>query len=200
MAGGVAVNANPEIAARIEGRLERLGLSADEVDRLAGLPAGTVLALTHGNAALPRWSALRRLAVALDVEEEVVLGLEPGDLIPADMLEEPQGDLGLLAPDEEALLRNYRRLDVATRAAVALLLSRAAGPELEPIEPKVKPARRSGRASQLKAPANQIVGSGAVQALGHFRRSAWVQAACLRAAAERSVLLRCGGLRRSPDR
>jgi transcriptional regulator with XRE-family HTH domain len=134
------LDANPEIAARVEGRLERLGLSAEEVERAAGLPPGSVLNLVRGTGPLPRGTALRRLAVALDAGEEFLLGLEPGDLIPPEMLEEAQGELGLLAPDEEALLRNYRRLDVPTRAAALLLLARAAGPEPEP--PPVKPARR----------------------------------------------------------
>ena len=131
---------NSEIAARIEGRLERLGLSADEVDSLAGLRPGTVRGLTRGEVQLPRGNALRRLAAVLDVGEEFVLGLEPGDLIPPHMLEEAQGELGLLAPDEEALLRNYRRLDVPTRAAVGLVVAHAAGPEPQP-QDKV-PARR----------------------------------------------------------
>jgi hypothetical protein len=48
------------------------------------------------------------------------------------MLEDPQGKLGLLAPDEEALLRSYRRLDTPTRAAVLQPVSRAAGPEPKP--------------------------------------------------------------------
>lgn len=134
------MDADPEIAARIEGRLERLGLTPEEVDRLAGLPPGTVLRLVGGESGLPRGAALRRLAAALDVGEEFVLGLEPGDLVPAHMLEEAQGELGLLAPDEEALLRNYRRLDVPGRAAVNLLLARAAGPPPEP--PAEKPTIR----------------------------------------------------------
>lgn len=64
------------------------------------------------------------LAAALDASEEFILGLEPGDLIPADMLEEPQGDLGLLAPNEEGPLLRYRRLDLPTRAAVIHLVAR----------------------------------------------------------------------------
>lgn len=75
------------------------------------------------------------------MSEDFILGLEPGDLIPADMLEDAQGNLGLLAPDEEALLRHYRRLDVPTRAAVVQLVSRAAGPE--PELDVVKPITRS---------------------------------------------------------
>lgn len=126
------MEASAEIASRVEGRLERLGLSAEEIDRQAGLPSGTVSAILRHVGTLPRGNALRRLAAALDVSEEFILGLEPGDLIPADMLEDAQGDLGLLAPDEEALLRHYRRLDVPTRAAVVQLVSRAAGPEPEP--------------------------------------------------------------------
>lgn len=130
--GGSELDANPEIASRIEGRLERLGLSAEEADQQAGLPLGTVSAIVRRSGRLPRGNALRRLVATLDVSEEFLLGLEPGDLIPAEMLEDPQGDLGLLAPDEEALLRHYRRLDIPTRAAVVQLVSRAAGPEPEP--------------------------------------------------------------------
>ncbi len=126
------MEANPAIASRVEGRLERLGLSSEEVDRQAGLSPGKVAAIMRQTGALPRGNALRRLAAALDVSEEFILGLEPGDLIPADMLEDVQGELGLLAPDEEALLRHYRLLDVSTRAAVMQLVSRAAGPEPEP--------------------------------------------------------------------
>ena len=134
------MEADAEIAARIEGRLERLGLSGPEADRLAGLPHGSCDALMRGEGRLPRGTALRRLAAVLDVEEAFLLGLEPGDLIPPEMLEDPQGELGLLAPDEEALLRHYRRLDVPTRAALVHLVSRAAGPET--VE---EPVRQVGR-------------------------------------------------------
>ena len=116
-----------EMAARIEGRLERLGLEGEAADRAAGLPAGTVQGLVERRGRVPRGAALRRLAAVLDVEEGFLLGLEPGDLIPAEMLGEEQSELGLLAPDEEALLRHYRGLDVPTRAAVLLVVGRAAG-------------------------------------------------------------------------
>ncbi len=121
--------------------MDRLGLSAEEADSLAGLPAGAIAAILAGTGSLPRGTALRRLAVALDAGEEFILGLEPGDLIPAEMLEDPQGQLGLLAPDEEALLRNYRRLDIPGRAAVNLLVARAAGtaPELAEEKPQARP-------------------------------------------------------------
>lgn len=141
------MNGNPEIAARIEGRLDRLGLSAEEADRRAGLPPGSVAALLRGAGRLPRGSALRRLAEALDAAEDFILGLEPGDLIPPEMLEEPQGELGLLAPDEEALLRHYRRLDVPTRAAIGLLVARAAGPPPEPEAERPVRRRRAPRGS-----------------------------------------------------
>ena len=129
--GECGLDANAEIASRVEARLDRMGFTAEEVDRRAGLPPGTVAAIIRQAGKLPRGNALRRLAAALDVAEDFILGLEPGDLIPSEMMEEPQGELGLLAPDEDALLRHYRRLDMATRAAVILLVSRAAGPEPE---------------------------------------------------------------------
>ena len=137
------MDAHAEIAARIEGRLERLGLSAEAAEQRAGLPAGSLHALARGEAPLPRGAALRRLAATLDVEEGFILGLEPGDLIPPHMLEEAQGELGLLAPDEDALLRNYRRLDVPTRAAIGLVVARAAGPE--PQEDLVPATRRNSK-------------------------------------------------------
>jgi hypothetical protein len=143
---------NPEIIARIEGRLDRLGLSAEEADRIAGLPSGALAALLGGSGSLPRGAALRRLAVALDAGEEFILGLEPGDLIPAEMLEDPQGQLGLLAPDEEALLRNYRRLDIPGRAAVNLLVARAAGTAPEPAEEKPQARPRQPRRAQGSMP------------------------------------------------
>ena len=142
------MNARRDIAARVEGRLERLGLSAEAADRLAGLSAGSVLAIAQGSSDLPRGAAFRRLAAALEVDEAFILGLEPGDLIPSGMLDEAQGELGLLAPDEDALLRNYRRLDVPLRAAIGLLVSRAAGPEagLRDEVPPItrRPSRREG--------------------------------------------------------
>jgi transcriptional regulator with XRE-family HTH domain len=136
-----------EMAARIEGRLDRLGLSAEGADRAAGLAGGTVQGLVEGRGRVPRGAALRRLAVVLDVDEGFLLGLEPGDLIPPEMLAEVQGELGLLAPDEEALLRHYRALDVSTRAAVLLVVGRAAGggagAVAEEVEArKAKPRRR----------------------------------------------------------
>jgi hypothetical protein len=140
------MDANADIANRVEGRLDRLGLAAEEADRQAGLPPGTVGALVRSAGPLPRGAALRRLAAVLDVDESFILGLEPGDLVPPHMLEEPQGELGLLAPDEEALLRHYRRLDVPARAALLLLSARAAGPQPEPEAPRqATPRRRSAR-------------------------------------------------------
>jgi transcriptional regulator with XRE-family HTH domain len=127
--GEAQLDSSVEIAARIEGRLERLGLSAQDTDRRVGLPAGTVAALVAGASVRPRGSALSRLCAALDVEEGFILGLDPGDLVPLHMLEEPQGELGLLAPEEEALLRHYRRLDMSLRTAIGLLVARAAGPD-----------------------------------------------------------------------
>ncbi|HYF06648.1 MAG TPA: helix-turn-helix transcriptional regulator [Acetobacteraceae bacterium] len=147
-----AMDATKEMAARIEGRLERTGHTAEELDRLAGLPPGTAEALCTGRGRVPTGGALRRLAVALETDEEFLLGLQPGDLIPAELLEEPQGELGLLAPDEEALLRHYRRLDVPARAAFALVLARAAGPEPEPSEANRPPRRKGRRAANAAMP------------------------------------------------
>jgi hypothetical protein len=74
------LDANPEIASRVDGRLERLGLSPEEADQQAGLPVGTVSAILRQSGRLPRGNALRRLVATLDVSEEFLLGLEPGTL------------------------------------------------------------------------------------------------------------------------
>ena len=121
------MEASPKIAGRIERRLDALGLLPEEVDAKVGLPAGTTERLRQGEGPLPRGRFLRGLCAALDTDEEYLLGLEPGDLIPAELLAEPQGELGLLSPDEEALLKHYRTLSIPVRAAIALVAATAAG-------------------------------------------------------------------------
>jgi transcriptional regulator with XRE-family HTH domain len=118
-----------EVAERIERRLDALGLRPEEVDARVGLPPGTTERLRAGRGSIPGGRFLRGLCAALDTDEEYLLGLEPGDLVPAELLVEPQGELGLLAADEEALLRHYRSLSLPLRAAVALLVAKAAGVE-----------------------------------------------------------------------
>ena len=126
-----------DIAARIERRLDALGLRPEQVDAAIGLPIGTTERLRSGAGPLPRGRFLRGLCGALDTDEEYLLGLEPGDLIPAELLVEPQGELGLLSPDEEALLRNYRSLSVPVRAAIAVVVAKAAGIEEEQADARV---------------------------------------------------------------
>ena len=99
---------NGEVAERIDRRLDALGLRPEEVDAKAGLPPGTTERLGAGQGPIPGGRFLRGLCAALDTDEAYLLGLEPGDLVPAELLVEPQGELGLLAPDEEALLKHYR--------------------------------------------------------------------------------------------
>lgn len=148
---------NETIAARIERRLEALGLEPHGVDASVGLPPGTVERLRRGAGFVPGGRFLRGLCAALDTDEEYLLGLEPGDLVPADLLVEPQGDLGLLAPDEEALLRDYRGLPVAVRAAVALVVAQAAARTQDlpsptpPPDPAKSPTKRpaKGRSASL---------------------------------------------------
>ena len=111
------MDTSPNVAGRIERRLDALGLLPEQVDAKVGLPIGTTERLRRGAGPLPGGRFLRGLCAALDTDEEYLLGLEPGDLIPAELLVEPQGELGLLSPDEEALLKHYRSLSVPVRAA-----------------------------------------------------------------------------------
>ena len=55
-------------------------------------------------------------------------------MVPAERLVEPQGELGLLAPDEEVFLKHYCSLSAPLRAVIALLAAKAAGAEKEQAE------------------------------------------------------------------
>ena len=148
------MDASPDVASRIERRLDALGLQPTQVDEKVGLPSGTTDRLRRGVGLLPGGRFLRGLCAALDTDEEYLLGLEPGDLIPAELLVEPQGELGLLSPDEEALLKHYRSLPIPVRSAVALVVATAAGAVGEQAETRSlqvsanPPAKREGRKRQ----------------------------------------------------
>ncbi len=148
------MDANPDIAGRIERRLDALGLQPEQVDAQVGLPSGTTERLRQGIGFVPGGRFLRGLCAALDTDEEYLLGLEPGDLIPAELLLEPQGELGLLAPDEEALLKHYRSLSIPVRAAVAVVVATAAGAVAQQAETQAlrdaaeAPDKREGRSKR----------------------------------------------------
>lgn len=119
---------------RIESRLERLDLTPEEMCRRAGLPADALERIRTGRAPIPRGQPLIRLAEALATSVSYLVGLDPDTMPPAEVLEDEQGSLGLLAGDEEGLLRAYRRLDFAHKAAVLTVVRKMAGPEPEPDE------------------------------------------------------------------
>ena len=125
-------------ADRLQGRLERLDMEPDDVGRAAGLPMGTVRKLLDDQVPLPRGQKLLRLAEALSTSAAYLIGLDPDAQIPDEFLEEEQGNLGLLAGDEDALLRAYRRLDVSSKAALLQVVYKMS-PEPEALE-KENPA------------------------------------------------------------
>ena len=125
---------------RIESRLERLGLAPEDAARQAGLPVDFLDRLRAGKTLPPRGKRLVALAEALATSVSYLVGLDPDTAPPAELLEEEQGSLGLLAGDEEALLRAYRQLDFPTKAAVLLIARKLAGPE-----PDAAPPRQLGR-------------------------------------------------------
>ncbi len=127
-----------DFAERVGGRLERLELSPEDAAASAGLPAALVRRLLSGEAPPPRGRALVRLAEALSTSVAYLVGLDPDAPVPSELLGEDQGSLGLLAGDEEALLRAYRRLDMASRAALLQVTLRMS-PEPELVE---RPARQ----------------------------------------------------------
>ena len=131
-----------EFAERIGGRLDRLGLSPEYAARAAGLPADFIPRLLDGKLPPPRGQRLVKLADALATSVSYLIGLDPDVPVPPEHLEEEQGSLGLLAGDEEALLRAYRRLDVSSRAALLQVASKMAP---EPELPEKKPRQGSPR-------------------------------------------------------
>ncbi|MBP0495301.1 hypothetical protein [Roseomonas indoligenes] len=131
----------PPMVELIEARLERLELSPEEAFRRAGLPPDFLLRLRDGTATVPRGARLVRLAEVLGTSVSWLVGMDPDVAPPAEMLEEEQGSLGLLAGDEEALLRAYRELDFSTKAALLTVVRKMAAPEPVP-EVQAKGKRR----------------------------------------------------------
>lgn len=128
---------------RIEARLERLDVAPEKVLREAGLAPDFLEKLRDGKVAIPRGQKLIKLAESLGTSVSYLVGLDPDTAPPQELLEEDQGTLGLLAGDEEALLRAYRRLDVSSRAAALHVLLKMAGPE--PEQEAKAPSRRGKR-------------------------------------------------------
>ena len=123
---------------RVQGRLDRLGLMAEDAGRAAGLPPGLVGKLLAGDASPPRGQRLVKLADALATSVSYLVGLDPDTPVPEEYLQEEQGNLGLLAGDEDALLRAYRRLDFSTKAALLQVVVRMSP---EPEVPERKPRK-----------------------------------------------------------
>ena len=134
------MDGSTDFADRVQGRLDRLDLSPEHAARAAGLPADFIAKLLDGRAPPPRGQRLVKLAEALATSVSYLVGLDSDTLVPAEYLEEEQGSLGLLAGDEEALLRAYRRLDVSSRAALLQVALKMA-PEPEALERKPRQGR-----------------------------------------------------------
>jgi hypothetical protein len=127
-----AIDIDPgPIVERIESRLDRMDLAPDVAFKAAGLPSDFLEKLRAGQTALPRGQRLIKLAEILDTSISYLVGLDPDAPPPQELLDEDQGSLGLLAVDEDALLRAYRRLDVSSRAAALHVIRKMAGPEPE---------------------------------------------------------------------
>ncbi|MBP0446326.1 hypothetical protein J8J14_16250 [Roseomonas sp. SSH11] len=136
-------NDPPPMVELIESRLERLDLTPEEAFRQAGLPPDLLLRLRDGTMPVPRGARLVRLAEVLGTSVSWLVGLDPDVAPPPEMLEEEQGSLGLLAGDEEALLRAYRSLDFQTKAALLAVVRKMTGPEPVPEVP-ARGKRRPG--------------------------------------------------------
>jgi len=142
-ANGMSATEMEAFLGRVESRLERVGLAADEACRRAGLPADYLDRVRAGKALMPRGQPLIKLADVLATSISYLVGLDPDTPPPNELLEDAQGSLGLLAGDEEGLLRAYRRLDFSHKAALLAVARKMAGPE--PEETALTPRARKGR-------------------------------------------------------
>ncbi len=120
---------------RIQGRLDRLGMMPEDAARQVGMAADALQKVVDGRVEAVRGKQLVRLAEVLSTSVGYLVGLDPDQAVPEEWLAEDQGQLGLLAGDEEALLRAYRRLDVSSRAALLQVAGKMA-PEPEQLERK----------------------------------------------------------------
>lgn len=119
-----------------------MGMTPDEAAQAAGLPADLIHKLLDRKAPPPRGKRLIKLAEVLATSVSYLIGLDPDSPVPDEYLEEEQGSLGLLAGDEEALLRAYRRLDVSSRAAlIQVVFKMTPEPELQERKPRQSRAR-----------------------------------------------------------
>ena len=130
------------MAERIDARIERMDVPPEAVLKEARLPSDFLDKLRLGKVPLPRGQRLVKLAEALGTSVSYLVGLDPDVAPPPELLEEEQASLGLLAGDEDALLRAYRRLDVSSRAAALHVLLKMAGPEPEPQSKKASHGRQ----------------------------------------------------------
>lgn len=122
---------------RVQGRLDRSGKTLEEVASDLGMSPDAFERVLDGRTKEIRGKRLVKLAEVLTTSVGYLVGLDPDEPVPDDWLAEDQGQLGLLAGDEEALLRAYRRLDISSRAALLQVASKMA-PEPEILERKVR--------------------------------------------------------------
>ena len=140
--GPASLNRPSDLADRIQGRLDRLDLSAEDASRVAGWPPAFLGQVMAGDVAMPRGKRLAKLAEILTTSVSYLIGLDPDVAVPDEYLADDQGELGLLAADEDTLLRAYRRLDMSSRAALLQVTLKMA-PEAEADERK--PRQLAGR-------------------------------------------------------
>lgn len=103
----------------------------------SGMTLSGLEKVLDGSVDAVRGKRLVRLAEVLSTSVGYLVGMDPEEAVPEEWLAEDQGQLGLLAGDEEALLRAYRRLDVSSRAALLQVASKMA-PEPEVSEVRAR--------------------------------------------------------------
>ncbi len=89
-----------EVAERIQGRLERVQLTAEEASVKARLGSPKALQrIIDGIDPLPRGPKFPRLAEVLECSISLLIGLDPDVEVPAELLVDDQPSFSLLSPD-----------------------------------------------------------------------------------------------------
>lgn len=122
------------LAERLQDRLDRVQLTAEEASLKARLGSPQALRkILDGIDPLPRGPKFRQLAEVLECSMSLLIGLDPDVEVPTELLLDDQPSFSLLSPDQDALLRAYGRLDIATRQALLTVALKMAGPEPDPV-------------------------------------------------------------------
>lgn len=177
--GGRTLDDAVGFANRVRGGWTAPDLSVEAAAQGAGLPASRLRRVLDGPMPPRQGKPLLRLAEIPVTSVSCLVGPDPAAPVPEAWLAEDQGSFGLLAGDEEALLRAYRRPDVSSRSTlVQIVLKIAPQPDHDEREPRRTKPRQPDAAAQAGLERTHHLRPGAARGrLSHDGFvAAWLQA------------------------